>query len=75
MSQSSTDSKPTCPYCGGDDLVDGMVRGHHRTRFKPTGKKWSRPGAEIHATACLDCGGLWLWVERSDVEHALGRPA
>lgn len=73
MSTTDADSRPLCPYCGGEDLVDGKISGHHRARFHPTGKKWTRPGAPLHATACLACGGLWIWVERADVEKAQGR--
>lgn len=73
MSTPEGDSQAPCPYCGGDDLVEGRIAGHHRTRFRPTGKKWWRAGALLRATACLGCGGVWIRVARADVEYALGR--
>ena len=62
-----------CPYCQGDDTVDGDLHGVHGSlHFKPDGGPFFGMTSwltEVSASMCVTCGNIWLWGDRQRVRE------
>ena len=71
---------PTCPSCGGADLVEGTLNGQVTPRFLPKQVRTFlrsflalTPGVKTRVRACLHCGAVTATVNPDELRRLLSK--